>query len=140
MLAVTENIIIPEEELKIVYIRSSGPGGQNVNKVSTAAQLRFDVNTSVALDDVVRERLLRLAGKKVSRQGIITITARKYRSQSRNRQAAIARLADMIHAAATLPKKRKKTRPGKQATEHRLRQKKRRGELKRARQDRGWHD
>ena len=138
MIEVTDNIVIPEAEISIEFIRSAGPGGQNVNKVATAAQLRFDVINSAAFSDLVRQRLIKLAGKKINSDGIIVITARKYRSQARNRQAAIERLVALIRAAAAAPKKRIPTKPGTAVIEKRLLNKRIKSALKKSRQDKKW--
>src|SRR5215510_12240058 len=100
MIRITDRISIEDEELDESFIRSSGPGGQNVNKLSTAVQLRFDVRRSPSLDDDVRERLERLAGRRLTRDGILVITAQRHRTQERNRQDAIDRLIALIVAAA----------------------------------------
>lgn len=111
LIPITDQIAIPEEELTFRFIRASGPGGQNVNKVSSAVQLRFDVRGSAALPESVRNRLLRLAGKRINDAGILVIDARQFREQARNRQAAVDRLAAMIREAAVKPKRRLETQP-----------------------------
>ena len=108
---ITDQIAIPEAELTFRFIRASGPGGQNVNKVSSAVQLRFDVRRTPSLPDNVRNRLLRLAGKRINDEGILVIDARQYREQSRNRQDAVDRLAALIRNAAIKPRRRLKTQP-----------------------------
>ena len=119
MLHVTPSIVIPDHELDERFVRASGPGGQNVNKVSTAVELRFDVAAS-ALPEDVKARLTALAGKKMTADGVLLIDSREHRTQARNRAAARARLAALLRKAATRPKSRKKTRPTKAAKERRL--------------------
>jgi ribosome-associated protein len=133
MIRITPDISIREAELKLDFIRSSGPGGQNVNKVATAVQLRYDVFKSPSLPADVRRRLVRLAGKRVSKEGILVIDARRFRTQEKNRQDALERLAQWIRRAAEKPKKRVKTKPTLNSREHRLEAKRRRGETKRLR-------
>ena len=111
MIRITDNIIINEKEIKEDFIRASGPGGQNVNKVATAVHLRFDVRNSPSLPENVRRRLIRLAGRSITSEGILIIKAGRFRTQDRNRQDAIKRLADLIRKASVIPKTRRKTRP-----------------------------
>jgi ribosome-associated protein len=130
---ITPEIAIDESELAESFVLSQGPGGQNVNKLATAVQLRFDVARSASLTPPVRARLMRLSGSRLTKDGVLVITAREFRSQDRNREAARDRLIDLIRRAAVLPKPRKKTRPPKAAKERRLEAKSRRGKLKRNR-------
>lgn len=133
MIRVTEDIAIDERELHEEFIRASGPGGQNVNKVATAVKLRFDAARSRSLPADVRDRLIRLAGRRITEEGVIIIDARRFRSQERNRQDARERLAALIRKAAQRPKPRKKTHPTVASKERRLEEKRRRGQTKRAR-------
>jgi ribosome-associated protein len=137
-LTVTSGIVIPDEELEWKFIRSSGPGGQNVNKVSSAVQLRFLLPLNATLSAAVRNRLRRLAGQKLIDDGSILIQARSERSQERNRQEALDRLGALIQAALIEPKIRKKTKPTRASKERRIDSKKRRGSTKRERGGRGW--
>jgi len=124
---------IPESELRFVYIRSDGPGGQNVNKVSTAVQLRFDVAGSPSLKEDVKERLARLAGRRMTQEGFIVIEARRYRSQEKNREDAILHFQALVEKAQKQPKPRKRTNPTKASQERRLKEKKHNAEKKRIR-------
>ena len=119
MLHVTPTIVIRDHELDERFVRASGPGGQNVNKVSTAVELRFDVAASALAEDV-KARLYALAGKRISTDGILLIDSREHRTQAQNRSAARARLVALLRQAAARPKPRKKTRPTKAARERRL--------------------
>ena len=130
MLNITPSITISEEELELRFVRSSGPGGQNVNKVATAVQLRFDVGNSPSLPGDVRTRLIRVAGRRITQDGILIIEARQHRTQERNREDALARFAELVRQATIRPKPRKKTKPSKAAKERRIDSKKRRGSVK----------
>ncbi|GAB4533159.1 MAG: alternative ribosome rescue aminoacyl-tRNA hydrolase ArfB [Anaerolineae bacterium] len=134
MLRITPAIAIDENEIKLEFIRAAGPGGQHVNKAATAVQLGFDVSGSPSLPDDVRERLARLAGRRMTEDGTLVITARRFRSQERNRQDAIDRLVDLIRRASAEPKLRHTTKPGRAARQRRLDAKHRRGRIKRLRQ------
>lgn len=123
-------IRIPEEELEESFIRASGPGGQNVNKLSSAVQLRFDVRRSASLPDAVAVRLMRLAGSRMTREGVLVLTAQRFRTQERNRQDARERLAALVAKAAVAPAKRRPTRPTRAAGERRLAGKAVRGAVK----------
>ncbi len=132
-LIITPGLVIPDEDLEWKFIRSSGPGGQNVNKVASAAQLRFLLPQNVSLPPAVKDRLRRLAGQKLIDDGSILFKSSATRSQEQNRRAAEARLEDLIRAALVAPKIRKKTRPTKGSQERRIESKKRRGATKQAR-------
>lgn len=133
MIYITENIAIDEREIKQEFIRASGPGGQNVNKVSSAVQLRFNVASSPSLPDDIRERLVYLAGRRITEDGILIIHAQRFRTQERNRQDAINRLVKLIRRASERPKVRRKTKPTMESKRRRLEEKRRRSEAKRMR-------
>lgn len=134
MIRITPTLAIDESEIQEEFIRASGPGGQNVNKVATAVQLRFNVAHSPSLPESVRKRLIRLAGNRLTADGILMIEARRFRTQERNRRDAVERLVDLIRQAAKRPKTRRKTKPTPASRERRLRNKRRRSEIKRLRQ------
>jgi len=133
VIQITRTIAIEDRELSFEFVRSSGPGGQNVNKVATAVQLRFDAMASPSLPERVKERLPKLAGRRMTADGVIVIDARRYRTQERNRQDATDRLIKLIREAAARPKRRRATKPTRASRERRLTTKKRRGRLKRDR-------
>ncbi len=126
---------LPESELAFEFIRASGPGGQNVNKVSTAVRLRFDVRASRALSPEVKERLLVLAGRRATKEGEIVLLGQRHRTQEKNRQDVLARLGELVERALVAPRRRRATRPGKAAAARRLRDKKLHAERKRSRSD-----
>ncbi len=134
MIEITDTLKVDESEIEIEYIRASGPGGQNVNKVSSGVQLRFNT-LAPALPEDVRERLTRLAAKRINRDGILVIDASRYRTQEQNRADALQRLVNLIRKATIKPKRRKKTRPTLASKEKRLETKRRRSQIKRLRQD-----
>jgi ribosome-associated protein len=133
MIQVTPSIQIDEQEFQETFIRSSGPGGQNVNKVATAVQLRFDVARSPSLPQEVRERLRRLGGKRVTDEGVLIIDARRFRTQERNRQDARERVVALIRRAAERPKPRRTTRPTAASIKRRLESKHHRARVKQTR-------
>ncbi|GFE93643.1 alternative ribosome rescue aminoacyl-tRNA hydrolase ArfB [Acetobacter persici] len=135
-IAITPTLALDDAELSFTYILASGPGGQNVNKVATAAQLRFDAARSPSLPERVRARLLELAGSRATRDGVIVITARNYRTQQQNREDATQRLAELIRQAAHKQAYRVPTRPGKGARQRRLDGKARRATIKQGRSKR----
>ena len=134
MIRVTASIAIDPREIEEAFIRASGPGGQNVNKLATAVQLRFDARRSPSLRNDVAVRLQRLAGRRLTRDGVIVITAQRHRTQERNRQDARDRLIELIRRAAVAPAPRRATRPSSGARERRIQSKKRRGSIKDLRQ------
>lgn len=130
MIDVTSEIKINEEELKFAFIRSSGPGGQNVNKVSTAVQLKFDIKSSENLPEEVKLRLIKVGGKKISSKGILLIEAKRFRTQEKNKIDAIERLIAIIKKAAIKEKSRNKTKPTKLSKEKRIESKKHKSQIK----------
>ena len=133
MIPVTAKVALDEREITEFFVRASGPGGQNVNKVASAVQLRFNARRSPSLSADVRSRLERLAGSRLTRDGVIVITAQRHRAQARNREDALARLLDLIRRAAHPPLKRRATKPSAGARERRMESKKRRAGIKRLR-------
>ncbi|MGZ9222338.1 MAG: alternative ribosome rescue aminoacyl-tRNA hydrolase ArfB [Anaerolineales bacterium] len=137
MLEITPSIQIDERELQLEFVRASGPGGQNVNKVATAVQLRFDVRAS-SLPDDVRNRLIKSAGKRVTNEDVLVIEARRFRRQEQNRDDAIQRFVELVRKAAVKPKPRRRTKPTPASKEKRLKAKKERGEVKKFRQSKSY--
>src|SRR5687767_2349019 len=137
MLEITPSLTIDERELQLEFIRGSGPGGQNVNKVATAVQLRFDLHAS-SLPEDVKNRLRSLAGKRVTSEDILAIEARKFRTQEQNREDAIQRFVELVRKAAIKPKTRRKTKPTQASKEERLKEKKRRADIKKIRQSKAY--
>lgn len=140
VLEVTPNVVIPDTELSFAFVRASGPGGQNVNKVSSAVQLRFDMQGSTALSDGAKSRLRALAGRRVTDDGAILIIARNQRSQEHNRREALERLAELIQRALVVPKTRKATKPTRASRERRLDGKSRQQQAKQRRKKVRWDD
>jgi ribosome-associated protein len=134
MLRITDQIAIDEREIEEQFVRSSGPGGQNVNKLETAVQLRFDVRHSPSLPEGVRLRLERLAGRRLTKDGVLVIIAQRHRTQERNRADAMDRLVELVREAAVTPKRRRPTKPTAGSQKRRLETKKRRGTIKGLRQ------
>lgn len=139
MLKITSEIVLAESEIEEKFVHATGPGGQNVNKVATAVQLRFDVAHSSALPQAVRERLLRLAAKRITAEGFLVIDAHRFRTQEQNREDARQRLIALIQKAAVAPKPRRPTKPTAASKERRLEGKRRQSQLKRLRRNRVDH-
>jgi ribosome-associated protein len=140
MIRVTDTISIGEDEIEESFVRSSGPGGQNVNKLSTAVQLRFDARRSPSLPNDVAIRLMRIAGKRLTKDGVIVLIAQSHRTQERNRADARERLVQMIQEASVRPVPRRATKPTKASKKKRLEGKKIRSDIKKMRTSRGAHD
>jgi ribosome-associated protein len=138
MLQISAAIAIPDDELVERFVRSSGPGGQNVNKLSTAVELRFDAANSPSLPDAVRARLLAKRDRRITDEGVIVLSAQRFRTQDRNREDARERLAELIRSALVAPKPRVATKPTRASKERRLTSKRERASVKRTRTARGW--
>ena len=138
MIEVTSSVKIDESEIQLDFIRASGPGGQNVNKVASSVQLRFDVRKSPSLEADVKERLIKLSGSRMTEDGVLIIEAKRYRTQEHNRSDALQRLVTLIQKALEKPRSRRKTRPTLASQQRRLQQKKHRSGIKQTR--RGVHD
>ncbi len=133
MISITPSIAIDEAEVQFQFVTASGPGGQNVNRVATAAHLRFDAASSPSLTDEVRQRLASVAGRRMTGDGVLIIKAQRFRSQEQNREDAINRLVALLQKAAETPRRRRATRPTRASEERRLESKKRRSKTKRLR-------
>ena len=137
MIQITSSFSIDESELQLAFVRASGPGGQNVNKVATSVQLRFDVGNSLLPEDV-KQRMKQIAGNKITSEGELLIEAKKFRTQEQNREDAMNRFAELVRRAFEKPKKRTRTKPTAASREKRLKQKKQRGDVKKLRQSKEW--
>lgn len=140
MLRVTPSLLLDEEEVEFVFVRAEGPGGQNVNKVATAAQLRFDIRRSTSLPEVVKVRLERLAGRRLTREGVLVIRAGRYRTQEQNRADAWRRFLGLVRQAAQEPSPRRPLSLPPEAKARRLAQKRHRAEIKRLRQEKRFEE
>lgn len=138
MIPITPTINLDDGELEERFIRAPGPGGQKVNKVATAVQLRLDIGRSASLPEQVKRRLVRLAGRRLSNEGILTIEAHRFRTRERNREDALGRMIELVRKAAHQPKSRKKTKPTRASNERRLESKRRCSKLKRLRENTRW--
>lgn len=138
MLSISAAIQIPEDELVERFVRASGPGGQNVNKLSTAVELRFDAANSPSLPDAVKRRLLARRDRRITAEGVVVLAAQRFRTQERNREDARERLAELIRAALVVPKARVATKPTRASKERRLSSKRERATVKRTRTARDW--
>jgi ribosome-associated protein len=132
-----EDVVLPEEALSESFLAATGPGGQNVNKVATAVQLRFDMRVS-SLPEEVKARLIRLAGNRITSESVLLIEAKRFRTQEQNREDAIRRFVELVRKSLVAPKQRRKTKPTAASKEERLKEKKRRGEIKKLRQGKDW--
>lgn len=138
MIRINDRLAIDKSELKFDFIRAGGPGGQKVDRTASAVQLRFNVEDSKSLPEQVRKRVRHIAGSRINAEGELVITARRHRSQTRNREDAIERLVGILRKAAKRPRSRKKTKPSRAAVEHRLEEKRQQAEKKRRRKPPEW--